>query len=75
MELVYWRLIRRSQLNKVIKLKEEYLTGAEASKLLDMPHSHITNLQKQNLIQPVYLGTKNTVRLFRRADVLKLADL
>ena len=74
-ELVYWRLIRRSQLDKVIKLKEEYLTGAEASKLLDMPHSHITNLQKQNLIQPVYLGTQNTVRLFRRVDVLKLAGL
>lgn len=72
-ELVYWRLIKKSELDQVIKLKEEYLTGAEASALLGMRHSHITNLQKQELIKPYYMGkTDKKIRLFKRSDVLKL---
>jgi predicted RNA-binding Zn-ribbon protein involved in translation (DUF1610 family) len=72
-ELVYWRLIKKSELDQVIKLKEEYLTGAEASALLGMRHSHITNLQKQGLIKPYYMGkTDKKIRLFKRSDVLKL---
>lgn len=72
-ELVYWRLVKRDELNDILKLKEEYLTGAEASNLLGMPHSHITNLQKQKLIKPYYLGkTDHKIRLFKREDVNKL---
>ncbi|MFX7178443.1 hypothetical protein ABTI42_19405, partial [Acinetobacter baumannii] len=29
-ELVFWRLIKKSELNEVLKLKDEYITGAEA---------------------------------------------
>jgi hypothetical protein len=72
-ELVYWRLIKKSELDQVIKLKEEYLTGTEASALLGMRHSHITNLQKQGLIKPYYMGkTDHKIRLFKRKDVLGL---
>lgn len=72
-ELVYWRLVKRDQLNEILKLKEEYLTGAEASNILGMPHSHITNLQKQKLIKPYYMGkTDHKIRLFKREDVLIL---
>lgn len=72
-ELVYWSLVKRDELNEILKLKEEYLTGAEASNLLGMPHSHITNLQKQKLIKPYYMGkTDHKIRLFKREDVLIL---
>jgi len=42
--LVYWKLVRQEEVDEVLKLKEAYMKGAEASKLLGMPHSHITNL-------------------------------
>ncbi|ALH94243.1 helix-turn-helix domain-containing protein [Acinetobacter equi] len=72
-ELIYWRLIKKSQLDKVIKLKEEYLTGAEASALLNMHHSHITNLQKQGLIKAYYMGkTNKKIRLFKRKDIMRI---
>lgn len=72
-DLVYWKLVKKSQLYEIIKLKEEYLTGAEASSLLGMRHSHITNLQTQSLIIPYYFGkTDKKIRLFKRSDVLGL---
>ncbi|WP_327858186.1 TniQ family protein [Acinetobacter guillouiae] len=67
--LVYWKLVQQKDVDEVLKLKETYMTGAEASKLLGMPHSHITNLQTQGLIQPIYLGTGSPIRLFKRSDV------
>lgn len=70
--LVYWKLVQQKDVDEVLKLKETYMTGAEASKLLDMPHSHITNLQTQGLIQPIYLGTGTPIRLFKRSDVQRI---
>lgn len=70
-DLVYWKLIPREELSEVLKLKEVYMTGTEASKLLGMRHSHITNLHKQGLIRPYYLGkTETKIRLFKRDDVI-----
>ncbi len=66
---MYWKLVQQKDVDEVLKLKETYMTGAEASKLLGMPHSHITNLQIQGLIQPIYLGTGTPIRLFKRSDV------
>lgn len=71
-DLVYWKLINKNELTKVMNLKEEFITGAEASSLLGMRHSHITNLQKQGLIKPHYFGkTDKKVRLFKKIEVLK----
>jgi hypothetical protein len=55
-DLVYWKLIYKNELTEVLDLKEEFITGAEASSLLGMRHSHVTNLQKQGLIKPHYFG-------------------
>ena len=56
-----------------MKLKEEFITGAEASHLLGMRHSHITNLQNQGIIKPYYFGKDDKkVRLFNKKEVLKL---
>ncbi|MEQ1370276.1 TniQ family protein [Acinetobacter schindleri] len=74
-DLVYWKLIPREELSEVLKLKEIYMTGTEASRLLGMRHSHITNLQKQGLIHPYYLGkTDSKIRLFKRDDVIRIRD-
>lgn len=74
-DLVYWKFVNKYELTEVLKLKEEYITGAEASTLLGMRHSHITNLQSQNLITPYYLGkTDKKVRLFKKVDILKLCN-
>ena len=70
--LVYWKLVQQKDVEEVLKLKESYMTGAEASKLLGMPHSHITNLHTQGLIQPIYLGTGTPIRLFKRSDVQRI---
>lgn len=71
-DLIYWKLIYKNELNEVLDLKEEFITGAEASSLLGMSHSHVTNLQKQGLIKPHYFGkTDKKVRLFNKNEVLK----
>lgn len=70
-DLVYWKLIRKNDLAEVLKLKEDFVTGAEASSLLEMRHSHITNLQSQGLIKPYYFSkTDKKVRLFKKTEVL-----
>lgn len=72
-DLNYWKLVKKSQLDEIIKLKEEYLTGAEASSMLGMRHSHITNLQTQGLIEAHYFGkTDIKIRLFKKDDINKL---
>jgi len=74
-DLVYWKLIPQEEFSEVLKLKEVYMTGTEASKLLGMRHSHITNLQKQGLIRPYYLGKTDTkIRLFKRDDVIRIKN-
>jgi hypothetical protein len=74
-DLVYWKLIPREEFSEVVKLKEVYMTGAEASKLLGMRHSHITNLQKQGLIHPYYLGKIDTkIRVFKRDDIIRIKN-
>lgn len=74
-DLIYWKLIKKNELAEVLKLKERFITGAEASALLGMRHSHITNLQSQGLIPPYYLGkTDKKVRLFKKEDILKICN-
>lgn len=71
-DLIYWKLIKHNELAEVLKLKEDFITGAEASAFLGMRHSHITNLQSQGLIKPYYFGKEDKkVRLFNKKEVLK----
>jgi hypothetical protein len=74
-DLNYWKLVKKSQLDEIIKLKEAYLTGAEASTLLGMRHSHITNLQAQGLIKPYYFGkTDKKIRMFKKIDIYQIKN-
>ncbi|WOE42358.1 TniQ family protein [Acinetobacter chinensis] len=71
-DLIYWKLIKKNELAEILKLKEHFITGAEASALLGMRHSHITNLQNQRLIKPCYFGkNEKKIRLFNIKEVLK----
>ncbi len=74
-DLIYWKMVKTSKLNAVIELRKTYMTGAEASAFLGMHHSHISNLQKQGIIKPDYLGSPEQIRLFKRDDVSKLKKL
>ncbi|MEG9134250.1 hypothetical protein VPJ54_19170, partial [Acinetobacter baumannii] len=40
-----------------------------------MHKSHVTNLESQGLIEPVYFGTPKIIKLFKREDVIKLKEL
>ena len=72
-DLIYWKLIKKNELAEILKLKEDFITGAEASARLGMRHSHITNLQSQRIIKPYYFGkAEKKIRLFNIKDILSL---
>lgn len=73
-DLKIGRYVQRDALTNIEILKEQYLTGVEASKYLGMSHQHITNLQSQGLIQAFYFGTDNKVRLFLKKDVYSIKN-
>ncbi|MCH7332135.1 TniQ family protein [Acinetobacter modestus] len=71
-DLCLWRLVSKQQVEKVLKIKEIYFTGVEASKFLGMQSSHVTNLASQEIITPVYLGKGPKIRLFKKEDIFAL---
>lgn len=73
-DLVYWKLILASEVEKAVKIKSEYLTGAEGSHLMGMHKSHISNLSTQGLIQPISFGTKHQIKLYKKSEVIKLIE-
>ncbi|AXX46088.1 hypothetical protein Aba10324_14715 [Acinetobacter baumannii] len=64
-DLCLWRLVPKQQVEEVLKIKEKYFTGVEASKFLGMQNSHVTNLASQEIITPIYLGKGPKIRLFK----------
>ncbi len=73
-DLCLWRLVSKQQVEEVLKIKENYFTGVEASKFLGMQNSHVTNLASQEIITPVYLGRGPKIRLFKKEDIFALKD-
>lgn len=71
-DLVYWKLILASEVENAVKIKSEFLTGTEASHLMGMHKSHISNLSTQGLIQPISFGKKYQIKLYRKSEVMKL---
>ncbi|MEB3768176.1 TniQ family protein [Acinetobacter sp. MD2] len=73
-DLVYWKLILASEVENALKIKSEFLTGTEASHLMGMHKSHISNLSTQGFIQPISLGTKHQIKLYKKSEVIKLIE-
>ncbi|MCY1416708.1 hypothetical protein D9M71_322240 [compost metagenome] len=71
-DLCLWRLVSKQQIEEVLKIKENYFTGVEASKFLGMQNSHVTNLASQEIITPVYLGKGPKIRLLKKKISLLL---
>ena len=73
-DLCLWRLVSKQQVEEILKIKQNYFTGTEASKFLGMQSSHVTNLVSQKIITPVYLGKDPKIRLFKKEDIFALKD-
>ncbi|MDC5519548.1 TniQ family protein [Acinetobacter baumannii] len=73
-DLCLWRLVSKQQVEEVLKIKENYFTGVEASKFLGMQNSHVTNLASQEIITPIYLGKGPKIRLFKKEDIFAIKD-
>lgn len=73
-DLKIGKFVNKDDLIKIKELKNNYFTGAEASKHLNMPHQHITNLVKRGIIAPYYLGSRKRIRLFLKVDVYALKN-
>lgn len=73
-DLCIWKLVKKEQVDEVLRIKNDFFTGKEASQFLGMPHSHITNLMSQKLILPYEFGIKNTIKLFKKKDVFDLKE-
>ena len=74
MQQSLWKLVKKEQVDEVLRIKNDFFTGKEASQFLGMPHSHITNLMSQKLILPYEFGIKNTIKLFKKKDVFDLKE-
>lgn len=73
-DLVYWKLILASEVENALKIKSEFLTGTEASHLMGMHKSHISNLSTQGFIQPISFGTRHQIKLYKKSEVIKLIE-
>ena len=73
-DLVYWKLILASEVKRAVKIKNEYLTGTEASRLMGMHKSHISNLSTQGLIYPISFGKRYQIKLYKKSQVIKLIE-
>lgn len=70
--LLYWKVVPYDQVVKALAIKKEYLTATEASRLMGMHKSHISNLQTQGLIKPLLFGEQHQIKLYKKTHVLKL---
>lgn len=71
-DLLYWKVITTADINRALKIRSEYLTGAEVSKLMNMHKSHIPNLSIQGLITPLLIGNTHKIKFYSKADVIYL---
>lgn len=71
--LIYWEQVKKSDIQRILEIKSEYVNASEAGKLLGMHRTHIRNLAKQNLITPRIFGVTKKNRLYKISDVLKFS--
>ena len=68
------KYVSHSDLNNINNLRTDYFTGVEASRYLNMPHQHITNLHTQGLVKAYYFGQEKKIRLFLKSDIYALKE-
>ena len=68
------KYVSYSDINNINNLRTDYFTGVEASRYLNMPHQHITNLHTQGLVKAYYFGQEEKIRLFLKNDIYALKE-
>lgn len=73
--LLYWQLVNKQDIYKVVDIYKEYAHGHGASCLLGMPRHHVANLYKRGLIQRHAFGKNGRIQLYKISDVLRHKSL
>jgi hypothetical protein len=71
-DLVYWELVKATDIQKVKDIKSEYVNASEASEILGMHRTHANNLYKRGILNRHYFDKGNKIPLYKRADILLL---
>lgn len=72
LDLGIWRFVNRGDVEMVKQLRGKYLTATEAGRMLGMHRTHMLNLEKRGLVEPVRLGKNKQLRLYERNAVRDL---
>lgn len=70
-DFTYWERVKKSDIQRILEIKSEYVNAADAGKMLGMHRTHVRNLAKQNLITPHLFGSTKQGRFYKISDVLK----
>lgn len=71
-DLGIWRFVTRDDVETVRQLRGRYFTATEAGRALGMHRTHMLNLEKQGLVQPLRFGKNKQLRLYERDAVREL---
>lgn len=65
-DLAIWQFVSRDDLETVKQLRDRYVTATEAGRMLGMHRTHMLNLEKQGIVQPLRFGKNKQLRLYER---------
>jgi hypothetical protein len=65
-----WRFVTRDDIEMISRMRGRYVTATEAGRMLGMHRTHMLNLEKQGLVQPLRFGKNKQLRLYER-DVIR----
>lgn len=71
-DLGIWRFVTRDDIETVRQLRGRYVTATEAGRILGTHRTHMLNLEKQGLVQPLRFGKNKQLRLYERDAVRSL---
>lgn len=71
-DLSAWRLVSKESVNRILKLKEDYMTGKEAGIYLGIHSTHMRNLHRKGIVEPTLLKGRRKMYLYLRSDVENL---
>lgn len=71
-DLGIWRFVTSDDIETVRQIRGRYLTATEAGQMLGMHRTHMLNLEKQGLIEPLRFGKNRQLRLYERNAVRTL---
>ncbi|MFC3625185.1 hypothetical protein ACFOKJ_03370 [Vogesella amnigena] len=70
--LSVWKFVPKESVDKILELKANYMTGKEAGIYLGIHSTHMRNLQRRGIVEPIVLKGRRTMHLYLRSDVENL---